>query len=73
MATSTAAKPAAIGGSARRGPCRSTIQARNGDTSTMAHAEERHREPGEPVAAATGRQRENQGKGRDPVTQAPGQ
>ena len=35
MATRTAAKPAAIGGSARRGPCRSTIQARNGDTSTM--------------------------------------
>jgi hypothetical protein len=35
MAIRMAAKPAAIGGRARRGPCRSTIQARNGDTSTM--------------------------------------
>ena len=35
MATSTAAKLAAIGGSTRRGPYRSTIRARNGDTSTM--------------------------------------
>ena len=34
MATRTAAKPAAIGGSARRGPCRSTMRARNGDAST---------------------------------------
>jgi hypothetical protein len=34
MATRTAAKPAAIGGSASRGPCRSISQARSGDTST---------------------------------------
>jgi hypothetical protein len=70
MAIRMAAKPARH---RRQGPARPVPVDHPGAERRHEHdgqAEQPHYEPGEPVVAAAGRQREEQGKTDDPVTQA---